>query len=220
MVEGGLRLMTRVWRGRAGKVKSSSGWMISATSSPCQPFPLLDCTMWSGGTSNIVSCVISSKGACSTPCLPSCGQKEAADTGVIPSSLRFYHRASSSRNNTAQEYGRISPRARARVSREQFLHGNDQVRCGRMRDHPGAKRRWRGNTLSRLDRGCIARRTDFVVRPSSTKTTRAPDLCHSFPRTKGGGKRSDPAEVKPPFHSYTTRWRASCAGYLGHLFAK
>src|SRR6266705_876874 len=46
------------------------------------------------------SCVFSSKGTCSTPCLPSCGQKDAADTGAIPSSSRFYHRTSSSRKNT------------------------------------------------------------------------------------------------------------------------
>src|SRR5216683_2603805 len=123
--------------------------MISATSSPCQPFPLLDCTMCSSGTSNTVSGVFSSKGVCSTPCLPSCGQKDAADTGAIPSSSRFYHRTSSSRNNTAQESvaqaqesGRISPRARARVNREEFLHGNDLTlidqlaRAGSRRESP------------------------------------------------------------------------------------
>src|SRR5450432_2895406 len=97
MVEGGLRLMTRVWRGRAGKVKSSSGWMISATSSPCQPFPLLDCTICSSGTSNTVSWLLSSKGVCSIPCLPSCCQTDAADTGAVlhlrsaNAFLRFYH---------------------------------------------------------------------------------------------------------------------------------
>src|SRR6266516_2771082 len=89
MVEGGLRLMTRIWRARAGKAKSSSGWMISATSSPCQPFPLLDCTMCSSGTSNTVSRLLSSKGVCSTPCLPSCCQTDAADTGVMSSSEKL-----------------------------------------------------------------------------------------------------------------------------------
>src|SRR5690242_19099193 len=92
MVEGGLRLMTRIWRGRAGKAKSSSGWMISATSSPCQPFPLLDCTICSSGTSKTGSGVFSWKGVCSTPCLLSCGQEDAADTDVIPSFSRFYHK--------------------------------------------------------------------------------------------------------------------------------
>src|ERR1700730_14468726 len=114
MVEGGLRLMTRVWRGRAGKVKSSSGWMISATSSPCQPFPLLDCTMCSRGTSNTVSRLLSSKGVCSTPCPPSCCQTDAADTGVVlhqrsaNAFLRFYHRTSSSQKNCPRDTNRRS----------------------------------------------------------------------------------------------------------------
>src|SRR6266571_1691397 len=110
MVEGALRLMTRVWRGRAGKAKSSSGWMISATSSPCQPFPLLDCTICSSGTSNTVSWLLSSKGVCSTPCLPSCCQTDAADTGVVlhqrsaNAFLRFYHRTSSSGEELSERY--------------------------------------------------------------------------------------------------------------------
>src|SRR5437762_7130554 len=114
MVEGGLRLMTRVWQGRAGKVKSSSGWMISATSSPCQPFPLLDCTICSSGTSNTVSWLLSSKGVCSTPCLPSCCQTDAADTGVVlhqrsaNAFLRFYHRTSSSQKNCPRDTNRRS----------------------------------------------------------------------------------------------------------------
>src|SRR5260370_129271 len=114
MVEGELRLMTRVWRGRAGKVKSSSGWMISATSRPWQPFPLLDCTMCSSGTSNTVSRLLSSKGVCSTPCLPSCCQTDAADTGVVlhqrsaNAFLRFYHRTSSSQKNCPRDTNRRS----------------------------------------------------------------------------------------------------------------
>src|ERR1700693_2798523 len=114
MVEGGLRLMTRVWRGRAGKVKSSSGWMISAIASPCQPFPLLDCTMCSSGTSNTVSRLLSSKGVCSTPCLPSCCQTDAADTGVVlhqrsaNAFLSFYHRTSSSQKNCPRDTNRRS----------------------------------------------------------------------------------------------------------------
>src|SRR6266487_2281452 len=114
MVEGALRLMTRVWRGRAGKAKSSSGWMISATSSPCQPFPLLDCTICSSGTSNTVSWLLSSKGVCSIPCLPSCCQTDAADTGVVlhqrsaNAFLRFYHRTSSSQKNCPRDTNRRS----------------------------------------------------------------------------------------------------------------
>src|SRR5260370_40264747 len=114
MVEGGLRLMTRIWRGRAGKAKSSSGWMISATSSPFQPLPLLDCTMCSSGTSNTVPGLLSSKGVCSTPCLPPCCQTDAVDTGVVlhqrsaNAFLRFYHRTSSSQKNCPRDTNRRS----------------------------------------------------------------------------------------------------------------
>ena len=88
--------------------------MISATSSPCQPFPLLDCTMCSSGTSNTVSRLLSSKGVCSTPCLPSCCQTDAADTGVVlhqrsaNAFLRFYHRTSSSQKNCPRDTNRRS----------------------------------------------------------------------------------------------------------------
>src|SRR6266852_8643679 len=88
--------------------------MISATSSPCQPFPLLDCTMCSSGTSNTVSRLLSSKGVCSTPGLPSCCQTDAADTCVVLQQrsanafLRFYHRASSSQKNCPRDINRRS----------------------------------------------------------------------------------------------------------------
>src|SRR5438876_11472844 len=98
--------------------------MISATSSPCQPFPLLDCTICSSGTSNTVSWLLSSKGVCSIPCLPSCCQTDAADTGVVlhqrsaNAFLRFYHRTSSSQKNCPRDTNRRSSPATPSVVHE------------------------------------------------------------------------------------------------------
>src|SRR5436309_5624807 len=98
--------------------------MISATSSPCQPFPLLDCTICSSGTSNTVSWLLSSKGVCSIPCFPSCCQTDAADTGVVlhqrsaNAFLRFYHRTSSSQKNCPRDTNRRSSPATPSVVHE------------------------------------------------------------------------------------------------------